>query len=90
VTDLNWRVIALAEAAPQRLAILEQMLTEPRDGDPGWSSVTLAAALGEPLAKTSHHVRILRDRGWLVQVGERRVRGALQTFYALADQVHAQ
>jgi DNA-binding transcriptional ArsR family regulator len=87
VTELNWRVIALAEAAPPRLAILERMLAEPARGDPGWSAVTLASALGEPLAKTSHHLRVLRDRGWLVALGERRRRGAIQTFYKLADEL---
>jgi hypothetical protein len=31
----------LAEAAPQRLAICERMMAELRDGDRGWSAVTL-------------------------------------------------
>jgi DNA-binding transcriptional ArsR family regulator len=90
VPELNWRVIAEAEAAPQRLAILERMTTEPPDGAPGWSAVTIASALSEPLAKTSHHMRVLRDRGWLREVGQRRRRGAIQTFYVLARDVTAE
>jgi hypothetical protein len=63
------------------------MLAEPAHGNPGWSAVTLTSALGEPLAKTSHDHRVLRDRGWVVEVGERRRRGAIQTFYKLANEV---
>jgi hypothetical protein len=59
----------------------------PPDGDPGWSSSTLAAALDAPMAATSHHVRVLRDRGWLVVIDSRQVRGVLQTFYELSGDV---
>jgi hypothetical protein len=87
MTELNWRLIAVAEAAPQRLSILERMTTAPRDSDPGWSAVTLAAALGQGLAGTSHHLPVLRARGWLVEVGRRARRGAIQTFYVLAPEL---
>jgi hypothetical protein len=68
-----------------RLSILERMLSASPNGDPGWSASTLAAALELPLALTSHHVRVLRGRGWLVERGRRQVRGAMQTFYELTD-----
>lgn len=89
MTELNWRVIALGETAPQRMAILEQMLTEPPEGDPGWSAVTIATLHGTSLGTTAHHVRVLRDRGWLVEVGTRVQRGALQRFYVLAPELQA-
>jgi hypothetical protein len=82
---LDWEAIARSDAHPLRLSILERMLSPPPTDDPGWSASTLASALGEPLAPTSHHVRVLRGRGWLVERGRRQVRGAIQTFYALSD-----
>jgi hypothetical protein len=86
---LNWEAIARAELHPLRFAILEQLTAPPPDGDPGWSSSTLAAALGAPIAATSHHVRVLRDRGWVVVIDSRQVRGVLQTFYALSGGIQA-
>ena len=80
---LNWEAIARSEVHPVRLAILERMLSPPPAGDPGWSARTLAEALGLPLAATSHHVRLLRERGLLVELGRRQVRGAMQTFLGL-------
>jgi len=38
---LNWEAIARAELQPLRLAILELLLTDPPDGDPGWSARTV-------------------------------------------------
>jgi DNA-binding transcriptional ArsR family regulator len=81
---LNWEAIARSEAHPVRLAILERMLSPPPAGDPGWSASTLAEALGLGLATTSHHVRLLRERGLLVELGRRQVRGAMQTFLSLS------
>jgi hypothetical protein len=86
---LHWETVARADIHPLRIAILEQMTAPPPDGDPGWSSSTLAAALNARMAATSHHVRVLRDRGWLVVVGSRRARGAVQTFVALDADVLA-
>ena len=84
---LNWEAIARAESHPLRLAILELLLTSPPDGDPGWSAKTAALALDTSLARASHHMRELRDRGWLVEVGTRRARGAVETFYTLSGEV---
>jgi hypothetical protein len=80
---LNWEAVARAELHPLRFAILERLTAPPPDGDPGWSASTLASALNAPIAAPAHHVRALRNRGWLVVVGSRRARGAVQTFVAL-------
>jgi hypothetical protein len=84
---VNWEAVARVELHPRRFAILERLTTQPPDGDPGWSSSTLAAALNAPIAATSHHVRVLRDRGWVVVIDSRHVRGVLQTFYSLSGDV---
>jgi DNA-binding transcriptional ArsR family regulator len=83
---LNWEAIARAEVHPTRFAILEQMLSDPPEGDPGWSGKTLADALGVPLGEISYHVRTLRAAGLVVEVGKRQARGAMQTFYRLSDE----
>ena len=63
-----------------RLAILDLVMSEPPDGDPGWSAKTVASALGMSLAAASHRVRSMRGKGLLAQVGEKRqVRGGLVT-----------
>jgi hypothetical protein len=36
-------------------------------------------------AATSHHMRVVRERGWLVVIDSRQVRGVLQTFYRLGQ-----
>jgi hypothetical protein len=43
---LNWEAIARAQTHPLRLAILEQMVSDPPEGDPGWSAKTLIPVLG--------------------------------------------
>jgi DNA-binding transcriptional ArsR family regulator len=86
----DWQVIARAEVQPVRLAILDLVMSEPPDGDPGWSAKTVASALGLSLAAASHHVRAMRGKGLLAQVGEKRqVRGAVQTFYRLSETASA-
>jgi DNA-binding transcriptional ArsR family regulator len=82
---LDWEAIARSEVHPTRLAILEQMVSPPPEGDPGWSGSTLAQALELPLATVSHHVRLLRERGLLEVLESRQVRGAMQTFLVLSD-----
>jgi hypothetical protein len=82
---LKWEAIARAETHPVRLAVLELMVSAPPGDDPGCSSSTLAETLGLPLPTTSHHVRLLRERGLLVEVGRKQVRGAMQTFLGLSD-----
>ncbi len=80
---LNWETIARAEVQPHRLAILEAMLRDPPDGDPGWSTTTVADLLGVPLERLSYHVRVLADRELIEPVATRHVRGARQIYYRL-------
>lgn len=88
--EADWRVIARAEIQPVRLAILDVMMSELPDGDPGWSAKTVASGLGLSLAAASHHVRSLRDKGLVAHVGRKRqVRGAVQTFYGLSEKAMA-
>jgi len=74
---LNWKTIARAELHPIRFGILELLDTPVPEGDPGWSASTIAKALSSPLAATSHHLRTMRDRGWVVVVEARHARGAI-------------
>lgn len=83
--SLDWETIARAHTAPTRIRILETMTGPPPDGDPGWSPKTLAHAINVDLENTSYHVRALRDTSLIVQVDQRLVRRAIQTFYALAE-----
>jgi len=80
---LDWEAIARAEVQPHRLAILEAMLSEPPNGDPGWSTSTVATMLGVPLERLSYHVRVLADRRLIEHVATRHVRGARQIYYRL-------
>jgi hypothetical protein len=41
------------------------------------------------MAATSHQRAVLRDRGWVVVIDSRQVRGVLQTFVALDGDVLA-
>lgn len=80
---LDWEAIAQAEVQPHRLAILETMLAEPPNGDPGWSTTTVAELLGVPLERLSYHVRVLAERELIEPVATRHVRGARQIYYRL-------
>ncbi len=65
-----------AMADPTRAAILE-LLTEPR------SVTELARALDVPRTRLYHHTELLRDRGLVEQVDERRVGALTERIYAL-------
>ncbi|HEU4976507.1 MAG TPA: helix-turn-helix domain-containing protein [Baekduia sp.] len=45
------------------------------------SATELAQMTGQTLGATAHHVRALARAGLIAWAGERRVRGAMQTFY---------
>jgi hypothetical protein len=69
-------------------------LTSPRQGvllsiiaevDRPISTTELARLVGQSLGATAHHVRALARQGLIEWAGERRVRGALQTFYVPSD-----
>lgn len=51
------------------------------DGDRALSATDLARLTGQSLGATAHHVRALARMGLIEWAGERRVRGAMQTFY---------
>lgn len=61
---------------PLRRKILRAM-----DGDVVRSPTALGRSLGEALSSVSYHVRVLVECSCLVQVKERKVRGATQHFY---------
>lgn len=88
--DLDWQQIRDMGLWPPRLQILETMLTDPPEGDPGWSSKTLTDTLGDvTLGAIAHHVRALARAGVIREVGTRPRRGAIQKFYVLSDTVVA-
>lgn len=53
------------------------------------SASQLSALTGETLGATAHHVRNLARQGLIERAGERRMRGARQTFYTVTDDGHA-
>ena len=65
-----------AMADPTRAGILE-LLTEPR------SVTELARALDVPRTRLYHHIELLRDKGLVEQVDERRVGALTERIYAL-------
>jgi DNA-binding transcriptional ArsR family regulator len=81
---LDWERIARAEVQPLRLAIMEAMLDDPPDDDPGWTTKAVAAALGERIENLSYHVRALGKSGLIEEVGVRHRRGAIQRLYVVA------
>jgi DNA-binding transcriptional ArsR family regulator len=79
---IDWERLARAETHPIRVAVIEKLSADPREG--GWSPNLLSRELGVPLGDAAYHVKKLRDAGLLVLVGTRQRRGALEHFYALA------
>lgn len=50
------------------------------------STSDVARVTGQSLGATAHHMRALAGSGFLDWAGERRARGALQTFYVVSEQ----
>jgi DNA-binding transcriptional ArsR family regulator len=69
-----------AIADPTRAAILE-LLAEPR------SVTQLAAALEVPRTRLYHHIELLRSKGLIEQVAERRVGALTESLYAPTAEV---
>jgi DNA-binding transcriptional ArsR family regulator len=69
-----------AIADPTRAAILE-LLAEPR------TVTQLAAALEVPRTRLYHHVELLRSKGLIEQVSERRVGAVTESLYGLTARV---
>lgn len=83
---IDWVAVSRAFVHPLKLAILEEL-----GGDGGPKSASgLARAFkeeGKPhwyLGLVTHHVKALVGVGLVVAVSKRQVRGATETFYALA------
>jgi DNA-binding transcriptional ArsR family regulator len=74
-SDLADRLVK-AIAHPLR----QQVLAEIQDAGEA-SPVAIAGALGQPLGRVSHHVRVLADVGAIELVRTRQRRGATQHFY---------
>ncbi|MEN3281447.1 MAG: hypothetical protein V7607_2587 [Solirubrobacteraceae bacterium] len=64
---------------PLRLRLLES-ITDRGEASPK----ALALELNQPLATVSHHIRVLRDLGWIEIVRTEPRRGALEHFYRAA------
>ncbi len=86
VDTIEWERVARAALHPTALAILELMSGPPPEGRPGWSVSRMVEPLDLPLKNVWHHVRVLREKGLLVEVGRAQVDGRpmVETFYALA------
>jgi len=79
---LPWERIARAYVAGATLRVLDTLAGDPPEEE-GWSAKALAEALEMPLTTASYHLRQLRERGLIVQTGERRASrgGVYQAFY---------
>ncbi len=79
---MNWQLLARANTHPLRISILEVLAL---DGGRTLSPSDLSYELSMPLSNVNYHVTELARTGLLDLAGERRVRGATEHFYCLAD-----
>lgn len=79
---MNWQLLARANTHPLRISILEVL--ELDDGR-CLSPSELSYELRMPLSNVNYHVIELFRSGLLELAGERRVRGATEHFYRIAD-----
>lgn len=85
---LNWERIAKASMHPVAVQILRILSgAELAAGDPARTPSDLADAIGYPLGTVAYHVRMLRQRGLIVETRTVAVRGALAHYYRLANGV---
>lgn len=86
---VDGRVNAITDGIrhPIRRRILEKILEpfDPEGNERKWSPTELADALGENLTNVSYHVRMLADRGLIVEVDTQPRRGALEHYYKPTD-----
>jgi DNA-binding transcriptional ArsR family regulator len=61
----------------QSLAILTERVSSP---------TRIARDLGETVANVSYHVKVLKNLNLIEKVGERRVRGSIESFYRVVEQ----
>ncbi len=81
LTADQWERLARQETHPMKLAILRVMTDNPEP----ISALQLSRGLGADLTVVAYHVRVLRDRNWIVRHHTAQRRGALETFYVLAE-----
>jgi DNA-binding transcriptional ArsR family regulator len=79
---VNWQLLARANTHPLRISILEVLAL---DGGRTLSPSDLSFELDVPLSNVNYHVTELARTGLLELAGERRVRGATEHFYRLAE-----
>ena len=79
---VNWQLLARANTHPLRISILEVLAL---DGGRTLSPSDLSYELSMPLSNVNYHVTELARTGLLDLAGERRVRGATEHFYRLAE-----
>lgn len=79
---MNWQLLARANTHPLRISILEVLAM---DSGRTLSPSDLSYELRAPLSNVNYHVTELHRTGLISLAGERRVRGATEHFYRLAD-----
>jgi DNA-binding transcriptional ArsR family regulator len=78
---IPWRALALAEAHPVKVKILERLDSDEAPASPAM----IARELGLEVGKVGYHMRALESAGLVVMVDERPVRGAMEHFFALSE-----
>jgi hypothetical protein len=79
---IDWERLARANTHPLRVAILEIL---GMDGGRTLSPSDMCLELQMPLANTNYHVTELLRSGLIELAGKRKVRGATEHFYRLAE-----
>ena len=81
---MNWERLARANTHPLRVSILEVLSI---DKGRTLSPKDLSLELQAPLSTVNYHVTELRRSSLVKVVDERQVRGAIEHFYRVVDEV---
>jgi Helix-turn-helix domain len=81
---VNWERLARANTHPLRVSILEVLGI---DGGRVLSPKDLSVELHAPLSTVNYHVTELRRSGLVAVVDEQQVRGAIEHFYRVVEEV---
>lgn len=84
-TDGRSSSVTVDDVRSPRQRVLLSILA---DADRPLRTTELAHMTGQTLGATAHHVRALARTGHIDWAGERRVRGAMQTFYRPSEAGH--
>jgi hypothetical protein len=79
---IDWESLARANTHPMRISILEILGI---DGGRTLSPIAISCELRMPLSNTNYHVTELHKTGLIELASTRRVRGATEHFYRLAN-----